>query len=192
MGNQNNILGPSGGTPQIRDGALFANLTTDVTQQIKAASGILQRLTVNTAGLTSNVSFYDGLSSTVTMTIATPGVITWPKHGLAAGSAVKFTTTGALPTGLTAGTTYYVANDTNLTANTFAVSDTQAHALAGTNQINTTGTQSGTHTGFNVSTLIGTFSTLAQAAIEIGAYCALGLIAITTGGTPANITVLYN
>lgn len=91
--------------------------------------------------------------STFTVTIATPGVFTWAGHGLAAGTPVYFTTTGALPTGLTANTTYFVANDANLTGNTFAVSDTAAHALAGTNQINTTGTQSGTQTATKAVTI---------------------------------------
>jgi hypothetical protein len=72
---------------------------------------------------------YDGLSSPVTLTLGSAGVVTWPNHGLAAGSAVQFTTTGALPTGLVAGTTYYVTNDANLTANTFMVSDTPAQKV---------------------------------------------------------------
>lgn len=82
--------------------------------------------------------------SGITVTIATPAVFTLANHGLNAGEAVSFTTTGALPTGLTAGTTYY-ASAASLTANTFEVSDTPAHALAGTNMIATTGAQSGTH-----------------------------------------------
>jgi hypothetical protein len=78
-------------------------------------------------------------SATVSMTIAAPGVITHTAHGLLAGSAVKFSTTGALPTGLTAGTTYYVK--TVLTADTYTVSATPGGAA-----IATTGTQSGVHT----------------------------------------------
>lgn len=89
------------------------------------------------------------VSPQVTVTIATPGVFTWPQTNAipVAGSPVVVTTTGALPTGLVAGTTYFVANDANYNsvAGTFAVSDTQAHALAGTNQVATSGTQSGTH-----------------------------------------------
>lgn len=77
-------------------------------------------------------------TSTVTMTIAAPGVVTWNAHGLANGDQVVFTTTGALPTGITAGTTYYVVNQAT---NTFQVS-----ATAGGSAITTTGTQSGTHT----------------------------------------------
>jgi hypothetical protein len=86
-------------------------------------------------------------SSTVTITIASPGVITWTNHGLPTdGSAyaapVKFTTTGALPTGLTAGTQYYVK--TVLSNDTFTVSATVGGAV-----INTSGSQSGVHTAYS-------------------------------------------
>ncbi len=187
------LIGPNGGTPALLDGALFKNLTTSANFQIKSGNGVFQGLGINTGGTTSAAALYDGLSSVVTMTLAAPGVITWPAHGLVAGSAVKFTTTGALPTGLTANTTYYVASDVHLTANTFAVSDTQAHALAGTNQITTSVSQSGVHTGWNVSNPIGTYATTTQEMLRVGAAFALGLIAITTdGGGAANLTVLYN
>lgn len=77
---------------------------------------------------------------TFTVTIASPAVFTLTGHGLNAGDTVQFTTTGALPTGLSVGTTYYVIS-TGLTANTFEVS-----ATAGGVAINTSGTQSGVHT----------------------------------------------
>ena len=90
-------------------------------------------------------SFYNpgNQSSTVTMTIAAPGVITYTTHGLAANAPVVFTTSGALPTGIIAGTTYYVASAavTAMTANTFQIS-----ATPGGTPITTTGSQSGTHT----------------------------------------------
>ena len=79
-------------------------------------------------------------SSIVTMTIAAPGVITWTAHGLIAGTPIAFATTGALPTGLIAGTTYYVIS-AGLTANAFQVSATPGGAA-----ITTSGTQSGVHT----------------------------------------------
>lgn len=82
-------------------------------------------------------------SSTVTITIASPGVVTWTGHGLAVGTGVSFATTGALPTGLVAGTTYYVK--TVLDANTFTLSATKGGTV-----INTTGTQSGVQTGTTV------------------------------------------
>ena len=77
---------------------------------------------------------------TVTMTIATPAVITKVAHGLLANEIVYFTTTGALPTGIVAGTPYYVSA-TGLTTDTFQISATQ-----GGSSINTTGSQSGVHT----------------------------------------------
>ncbi len=61
---------------------------------------------------------------TATITIATPGVVTKATHGLIADDSVKFTTTGALPTGLVVGTKYYVVS-TGLTANDFQLSATQ-------------------------------------------------------------------
>lgn len=80
-----------------------------------------------------------GSKATVTMTIAAPCVVTWTGHTLAADTPIVFTTTGALPTGLTAGTTYYVK--TPVAGATFNVA-----ASAGGAAITTTGTQSGTHT----------------------------------------------
>lgn len=85
----------------------------------------------------------DARSNAATITIATPGVVTWTAHGLEVGDAVKFTTTGALPTGLTAGTTYYVRTIPD--ADTFTLS-----ATVGGSAINTTGTQNGTHTATTV------------------------------------------
>lgn len=84
-------------------------------------------------------------SATVTVTIASPGVFTWTNHGLVAGDPVVFTTSGALPTGLTAGTTYYVLS-TSITADTFRVS-----TVPGGTAVNTSGSQSGTHTGQGLS-----------------------------------------
>ncbi|MGQ0446148.1 MAG: phage tail protein [Beijerinckiaceae bacterium] len=80
-----------------------------------------------------------GDSAPVTITIASPAVVTWTAHGLSNGQAVVFSTTGALPTGLTAGTVYYVVA---ATTNTFQVA-----AAAGGAAINTSGSQSGIHTG---------------------------------------------
>ena len=78
-------------------------------------------------------------SSIVTMTVASPGVITWTNHGLLAGTPISFATTGALPTGLVAGTTYYVVP--TIAANTFSVAATIGGAA-----IVTSGAQSGVHT----------------------------------------------
>lgn len=69
----------------------------------------------------------------VTISVGTPGVVTWPDgHGLEAGSPVMFSVdSGAMPTGLTADTVYYVAA-AGLTATTFSVSATPGGAAIAT------------------------------------------------------------
>jgi hypothetical protein len=86
-----------------------------------------------------------GAATAATITIATPAVVTLASHGFQAGTRVVFETSGSLPTGITAGTTYYVSS-AGLTSGTFQIAATEAYALAGTNSIATTGTQSGTQT----------------------------------------------
>lgn len=85
-------------------------------------------------------------SSTITVTIASPGVVTWTAHGLQVGAGVVFTTTGALPTGITAGTRYYVS--TVVSPDTFQIS-----ATIGGGAVNTTGSQSGVHTATSAPAL---------------------------------------
>lgn len=88
-------------------------------------------------------------TATITVTIASPAVVTWTGHPLTNYNVVRFTTTGALPTGITAGTNYYAFN---VTANTFNIATSVANAIAGT-AVNTSGSQSGTHTGYNAAAL---------------------------------------
>ena len=76
---------------------------------------------------------------TVTISIASPGIITRLGHGLQPGYQIILETTGALPTGLTAGIIYYVQSD-GFTANSFRLS-TEKRGVA----ITTGGSQSGTH-----------------------------------------------
>jgi hypothetical protein len=83
------------------------------------------------------------VQSVATITIAAPGVVTWTAHGLIEGTPIKFSTTGALPTGLTPGVIYYVKY---LTANTFNLATTPGGAA-----ITTTGTQSGVHTAIKTT-----------------------------------------
>jgi len=61
----------------------------------------------------------------VTVSVASPGVVSWPGgHGLEANSPVIFAGTGGtLPTGLTAGTVYYVL-EAGITPTAFSVSAT--------------------------------------------------------------------
>lgn len=115
-------------------------------------------------------------AATVTMTIATPCVVTWTAHGLREGAPVIFTTTGALPTGITAGTIYFVGKSS--TANTFNICTTEANVVAGTN-IATSGTQSGVHAGTNRDTLRGTGAGTTELEMVQGIY--VNKNAITNG-----------
>jgi len=79
---------------------------------------------------------YGVVPSTMTVTIASPGVLTLginPTNG----DAVVFQTTGTLPTGITAGTVYYVINASGTTCN--------ISATYGGVAINTSVSQSGVH-----------------------------------------------
>lgn len=95
--------------------------------------------------ITSGLCPGSAATATVTITIAAPGVVTWTAHGITGACPVVFTTSGALPTGITASTVYYVV-PSSVTANTFQIATTVANALAGTS-ITTSGSQSGTQTG---------------------------------------------
>ncbi len=61
--------------------------------------------------------------SAVTVTQANPAVVTWTAHGFSAGQPVVFASTGDLPYGIVAGTTYYVLA-AGLTTNAFEISAT--------------------------------------------------------------------
>ena len=84
-------------------------------------------------------------SPTVTISIASPAVIT-VGNSCAAGQGIIFGTSSALPTGLTAGTVYYIIS-TGLTATGFEVSTT-----VGGSAVNTSGSQSGVQTATAVYT----------------------------------------
>jgi len=84
-------------------------------------------------------TFRNYANPTVTFSIASPCVMTLQSHNLSVGDTVIPYTTGALPTGLTAGTTYYVQSVPS--SDTVTLS-----ATSGGSAINTSGTQSGTHT----------------------------------------------
>lgn len=86
----------------------------------------------------NSISGASHVNSVVTISIATPGVVTWNAHGLVADTAIIFETTGALPTGLAIGTVYFVRAPT---ANDFTLAATPGGAA-----INTSGVQSGVHT----------------------------------------------
>lgn len=99
---------------------------------------------------TTYATLFSTLTATVgtcTITTASPAVVSLTAHDLVEGDAIYFTTTGALPTGLSANTTYYVKSTGN--ANTFQVSLTRtssATAFTAGTAVNTTVAGSGTHT----------------------------------------------
>lgn len=86
-------------------------------------------------------TWFPSFSEAVTLTIANPCVVTTTKD-IRTGTPIKITTTGALPTGLTAGTTYYWIRTGSSSGN---LATSKTNALAGTT-ITTSGTQSGVHT----------------------------------------------
>jgi hypothetical protein len=135
------------------------------------------------------------VASTVTISIAAPGVVTWTGHGLSVNDTIRFTTTGALPTGLAINTTYYVK--TVLSANTFTVS-----ASAGGAAVTTSGTQSGTQTalvwyGVPVVAVANTAVTLASVTVPgwsmgVGGGIEIdALYTLTNSATAKNIGMTY-
>jgi hypothetical protein len=161
-------------------GALPTGVTTNAAYYVVDRTSTTYKLATST-----------GTSQTADITIATPGVIT-VSSAPANNNLVVFSTTGALPTGLTAGTGYYVVNRT---ATTFEVSATyggSAIATTGTQSgsqtatwytlVNTSGTQSGVQTE-TISKLYFKYRTLDRMSIDLGG----NLIVtgnITAYGTP--------
>ena len=97
-------------------------------------------------------------SSVVTISIPSgvyPGIVSWTDHQLPPGTPVKFSTSGALPTGITASTIYYVSA-AGLGANSFQIAATLPAALAGGPNIDTSGSQSGTQTCTAPTTILWT------------------------------------
>jgi hypothetical protein len=124
-------------------GQTLTNLLSKTVNYTSLKAQLLSNLAAFNVAHTTKKQVDNGSSATVTITIASPGVISWTAHGFSAGQPVQFLSTGALPTGITAGTWYYVIA-AGLSTNTFQIA-----ATAGGTAINTTGSQSGVHTGFS-------------------------------------------
>lgn len=77
-------------------------------------------------------------SAAVTISNATPAVVTWAAHGLAGGDPVILTTTGVLPAPLVVNKVYYAISDTSSTI--------RLSTTVGGSDIGTTTAGSGTHT----------------------------------------------
>ncbi len=99
---------------------------------------------------TTYQSIYYNVQSTVTISNASPAIVTWTGSGFAegpVGETVKFTSTGTLPSPIAAAPTEYFVMTAGLTANSFEISSTGGSGPA----INTTTAGSGTITGFGGS-----------------------------------------
>ena len=128
--------------------------TTNKVVYIGDGSTVRGSLISNTSKFTklANTATFDQnetILGSCTITIANPAVFTKSNHGLKQRDRVKFSTTGSLPTGLSASTTYYVLS-AGLTLNTFGLS-----ASPNGSAIITSGSQSGTHTLTKISTTYG-------------------------------------
>jgi hypothetical protein len=99
--------------------------------------------------------------TTCTISIANPAVVTLVGHGFSAGDVVKFTTTGALPTGISIQNRYFVVSTGN--PDTFQITD-----VPGDPAIETSGTQSGVH---KVGLVTGRAGDNAFAVIAISTIC---------------------
>lgn len=80
-------------------------------------------------------------SASFTVAIASPGLVTDNGHGYSGGERLRLSTTGTLPTGLNPTDDFFVIVNN---ANSYWLATSEANAAAGT-KINTSGTQSGTH-----------------------------------------------
>jgi len=118
----------------------WTNATTQAVP-ITKLNGVNVKSTDTTRRWVGSFENKGNVSSTVTISNGTPCTITWNSNPAINNMPVVFTSTGTLPSGLVAGTTYYVASLGLIDTNTFNVSATPGGAL-----INTTTTGSGTHT----------------------------------------------
>jgi hypothetical protein len=131
--------------------AITAATSTGVTSGSGAAAGVVGEV----ASIHCIVGTQAQAATTITVTIASPAVVTWTSHTFVPSSGlanytcpINFTNSGgALPTGITVGTNYYI-DGSSVSGDTFEISDTASHALAGTNHVNTSGSQSGTQSAY--------------------------------------------
>ncbi len=116
----------------------------DKSLALSVVTGAVQDIFLKDSDLSLVAEYWK--NATITVTIANPAVVTWTSHGLATGDKVVFSTTGALPTGMVAGTKYLVAVTG---VDTFRISSDYTTAVI------TTGSQSGVHTGYVISVGVG-------------------------------------
>lgn len=129
----------------------------------------------------SNAGQATSVSATVTISNASPAVITWANHQLSINQPVVFTTTGGLPTGLTAGTPYYVIA-AGLTSGALEVAATPGGAAINTSSAGT-GTQTGTaQTPYWANLGAQQVGGPSGATVNVGQITAAGVYRISTQG----------
>ncbi len=105
-------------------------------------SGAVQDIFIKDSDLSLTAELWR--NATVTLTIASPGVVNWTGHGLSNGDGFVFATTGALPTGIIAGKPYFVRV---LDANSFNIASTPESSVG----LGFTGSQSGVQTAYCIN-----------------------------------------
>lgn len=152
--NWGSTFGSTGYGLRINSGALQFKNSGGAWRDVATSTGITDASDAAAGSVGEYISAQTtGASATVTVSIASPAVVTWgtiPYKGKISSGAnwtapIVFSTTDALPTGLTASTVYWIIGS-SISGNTHQVATSIANALAGT-AIVTTGSQSGTHTG---------------------------------------------
>lgn len=126
-------------TPQRYEVTLGGNRTLAFSNAVTGQAPVIRLIQDGTGSRTVT---HPTKAVTMTMTIAAPCVVT-AGLDIPTTTPIVFTTSGALPTGIVSGTTYYYIRVNSTTGN---LATTIANAQAGTT-ITTTGSQSGTHTG---------------------------------------------
>ncbi len=109
-------------------------MLTDLTTKQTSATTDLQNIQTIGTGANTTTTFTSGQSATIT--IGSPTTVIF-NNSFTDGTPIIFSTTGNLPTGITAGTTYYVI-PSSLTSSSFEFSSS-----VGGSPVNTSGTQSG-------------------------------------------------
>ena len=117
-------------------GTVIQSVSNNIPGYLLCDGASYDRITYSTLYQNLNISL-----GSVTITIANPAIVTLNGHGLFTGQIVYFTTSGTLPTGITADTSYYVSV---LTGNTFRLSTSYTN-LQNNIYVVTSGAQSGTH-----------------------------------------------
>lgn len=123
----------------VNNAGIFKSLGTISSTEGRVSLGCNSSQILVVDGSTSGYVYNIADDKIVTISNASPAVVSWTANGLPEGAAVRFSTTFALPDPLVAGTTYYVKN---AGTNSFNLAATRGGA-----SINTTTAGSGVHTG---------------------------------------------